>query len=168
MLPGDDRPALYTDAETPPMLAPAAGPIGTAPGAARERCRSDPPIGLESRWSEEVSGSPRRSSAAYSAMFSTFAAGAFLLVTGAAGCDVSRRRVFFEGVRWGDGPIWWQVAFGLVLLRIALYLLRRLEPGLTRRTPEVRTLKHVGSGTTAGAQRPPSPPARLSDGEPRG
>jgi hypothetical protein len=84
-------------------------------------------------------------------MFSTFAAGLFLVATGAIGWDVSYLRGFFQGGRWAAGPIWWQIALGLVLLRLGLHLLRRLEPELGR-ARQVRTIKHVGHGTTTRAK----------------
>jgi hypothetical protein len=95
----------------------------------------------------------RRPSKAYSRMFSALAAGAFLLVTGSIGWNVSHMRGFFEGGRWVDGPIWSQIALGAGLLLLGAYWSRRLGgPGWTlTRTPRDRIIKNVGRGKTSGA-----------------
>ena len=68
----------------------------------------------------------RRPSPKYSRMFSAFAAGASLVVTGSIGFDVSYMHGFFEGGRWVDGPIWGQVALGMGFLLLGAYWSRRL------------------------------------------
>jgi hypothetical protein len=73
-----------------------------------------------SRWS-------RRPSNTYSRMFTALAAGGFLVVTGSIGWNVSYLHGFFEGGRWVDGPIWWQIALGVGLLLLGVYWSRRLE-----------------------------------------
>jgi hypothetical protein len=74
---------------------------------------------------------PRRSSAAYSRMFSAFAAGLFFLVTGVIGWDIRYLHGLFAGGKWVDAPIWWQIGLGAVFLLLGAFLLRRLEPDLT-------------------------------------
>ena len=65
-------------------------------------------------------------------MFSAFAAGAFLVVTGSIGFDVSYMHGFFEGGRWVGGPIWGQIALGVGFLLLGACSSRRLdEPGQT-------------------------------------
>jgi hypothetical protein len=62
----------------------------------------------------------------YSRMFSAFAAGAFLFVTGSIGFDVRYMHGFFEGGRWVGGPVWGQIALGAGLLLLGAYWSRRL------------------------------------------
>ena len=87
-------------------------------------------------------------------MFSAFAAGAFLVVTGSIGFDVSYMHGVFKGGRWVDGPVWWQIALGVGLLLFGAYTLRRLgEPRWTfTRSPRDRIVKNVGHGKTYGAE----------------
>jgi hypothetical protein len=86
-------------------------------------------------------------------MFSAFAAGAFLEVTGFIGWDVRSLHGFFQGGRWRDGPIFWQIALGAGLLWLGVHWFRQL--GGSRRTfapPNAgRQIKNVGHGKTAGA-----------------
>ena len=88
-------------------------------------------------------------------MFSAFAAGAFLVVTGSIGWNVSHLHGFFQGGRWAGGIIWWQVALGVGFLLLGTHLFRRLgEPAPTRtRAPQERIVKHVGRGKTAAAEQ---------------
>jgi hypothetical protein len=81
-------------------------------------------------------------------MFSAFAAGAFLLVTGLIGWNVRNMRGLFQGGRWEDGPIGWQIALGVVLLLLGRYWARRLgAAGWTfTQAPRDRTIKYVGRG----------------------
>ena len=84
-------------------------------------------------------------------MFSAFFAGAFLLVTGTIGYDVSRLSGPFRGGRWVDGPVWWQILLGVGFLLLATFLSRRLGgPGwrFVRRPPQRRIVKYVGRGST--------------------
>ena len=59
-------------------------------------------------------------------VFSVGAFGLWLTVAGAIGWDVSHVRGFFQGTKWVDGPIWWQLGLGLGLLSVALVLARRV------------------------------------------
>lgn len=58
--------------------------------------------------------------------------GLWLTVAGAIGLDLSHVHGFFQGTRWVDGPIWWQVGIGVVLLAVAVFLARRVPPHATR------------------------------------
>jgi hypothetical protein len=91
----------------------------------------------------------------YSRMFSALAAGAALVVTGSIGFDVSYMHGFFEGGRWGSGPVWGQIALGIGFLLLGAYWSRRLgEPGWTSgRTSRERIVKNLGHGKTSGADR---------------
>jgi hypothetical protein len=96
------------------------------------------------RWS-------RRPSKTYSRMFSAFAAGAFLVITGVIGWNVSHMRGFFEGGRWVGGPIWRQILLGTGFLLLGAYWSRRLEPRWTfTHGPRERIIKHVGRGKAYG------------------
>jgi succinate dehydrogenase hydrophobic anchor subunit len=57
--------------------------------------------------------------------FSASAAAMMFLIAGMIGFNLSKRARFFDGTAWADGVIWWQVASGLALLPVAIYLLRR-------------------------------------------
>jgi hypothetical protein len=99
-------------------------------------------------------GAPlRQPSSAYARVFTAFAAGAFLLVTGVIGLDVSYMRGFFEGTKWVPGPVWWQIALGSGLLLLGVYWSRRLgAPRWTSSpTPPARVIKDVGAGKSSGA-----------------
>ena len=61
-------------------------------------------------------------------MFTALAAGASLLVTGLLGLEVGHLRGFFQGARWVDPPIWWQIALGAGLLALGRHWSRRLGP----------------------------------------
>ena len=63
-------------------------------------------------------------SSEYSRMFSAFAFGGFLFVTGAIGLDVSYLRGLFDGTKWVDGPIWWQMGLGFLLILLGVYWFR--------------------------------------------
>jgi hypothetical protein len=88
-------------------------------------------------------------------MFSAFAAGAGLVVTGSIGLDISRMRGLFAGTRWVESPIWWQIVVGSGLLLLGVFFSRRLgEPPLTfTRAPRRRRTKDVGAGKSAGARQ---------------
>jgi hypothetical protein len=88
-------------------------------------------------------------------MFSAFAAGASLVVTGSIGFDVSYMHGFFHGGRWVDGPVWGQIALGIGFLLLGGYWSRRLgEPGWTStRASRDRIVKNAGHGKTSGAEQ---------------
>ncbi len=58
--------------------------------------------------------------------------GLWLTVAGAIGWDLSQAHGFFQGTRWVDGPIWWQVGVGVPLLAVAVFLARRIPSDATR------------------------------------
>ena len=61
-------------------------------------------------------------------MFSAFAFGLFLTISGLIGWNVSNMHGFFLGGRWEDGPIWWEITLGAGLLWLGVYWSRRLDP----------------------------------------
>ena len=87
-------------------------------------------------------------------MFAAFAAGAYLFITGVIGLDISYQRGMFQGTRWVDGPIWWQIALGSALLLLGVVFSRRLPARWTPApAPQARIVKDVGAGKSAGAAR---------------
>jgi hypothetical protein len=58
--------------------------------------------------------------------------GLWLTVAGAIGWDLSHAHGFFQGTKWVDGPIWWQVGLGGALLALAAFLARRVPSHATR------------------------------------
>ena len=67
-----------------------------------------------------------RSGHQYQRVFSLGAFGLWLTVAGAIGWDVRHVHGFFQGTKWGNSPIWWQLAFGVALLAVAVFLARRV------------------------------------------
>jgi hypothetical protein len=88
-------------------------------------------------------------------MFSALAAGAFLTVSGAIGYDVRYMHGFFQGGRWVDGRMWWQITLGVGLLLLGAYWSQRLgEPGWRfTRTPRNGMIKNAGRGQTSAVTR---------------
>ena len=86
-------------------------------------------------------------------MFSAFAAGGFLVVTGLIGWDVRYLHGFFQGGRWRDGPIFWQIALGAGLLWLGVRWWRQLGGSARTFAPPTAgyQIKNVGHGKTAGA-----------------
>lgn len=68
----------------------------------------------------------------YQRVITVGALGVWLTVTGAIGLDVSHLRGLFQGTKWVDGPIWWQVGIGVTLLTLAVFLARRVPPDASR------------------------------------
>ena len=71
----------------------------------------------------------------YQRVFSTAAAGLLFFIAGLIGWDLSACHGWFQGAKWVDAPVWWQVGLGAGLLLLAGYWAQRLE--ITRRPPEV-------------------------------
>ena len=69
---------------------------------------------------------PARPGREYQRVFSAAAAGLLFLVAGLVGWDLSSSHGWFQGTRWVDGPIWWQVGMGTALLLLASYWARRV------------------------------------------
>jgi len=68
----------------------------------------------------------------YQRVFSVGFGGLLLFVTGLIGYDLKYSHGWFQGTKWTDAPIWWQVAFGTVLLLLAGYWARRVPRRVTR------------------------------------
>jgi len=75
----------------------------------------------------------------YQRVFSVAALGTLLLGGGLIGLDVTHRGGF-DGSRWLDGPVWWEVGSGLLLLALAGLLAYLVPP-------------HDGSPTRQAARR---------------
>ena len=58
--------------------------------------------------------------------------GLWLTVAGVIGWDLSQVHGFFQGTKWVEGPIWWQIGLGGALLAVAVLLARRVSPHATR------------------------------------
>jgi hypothetical protein len=58
--------------------------------------------------------------------------GLSLIVAGAIGWDVSHAHELFQGMKWVDGPIWWQIGMGVGLLALAVFMGRRVPANATR------------------------------------
>ena len=68
----------------------------------------------------------------YQRVFSAGFGGLLFSVAGLIGWDLKYSHGWFEGTKWTDAPIWWQVAFGTVLLLLAGYWARRVPRRVTR------------------------------------
>ena len=75
-----------------------------------------------------VWGWPTRPGRSHQQVFSTAAAGLFLFIAGLMGWDLSHSHGVFEGTRWVEGAVWWQVILGLGLLLLAGFWVRRMPP----------------------------------------
>jgi hypothetical protein len=69
---------------------------------------------------------PRRPGWQYQRVFSAGFVGLLFLVAGLIGWDLKYSRGWFEGTKWVDGPIWWQVSLGAGLLLLAVFWARRV------------------------------------------
>ena len=69
--------------------------------------------------------------------FTATAASALFLIAGIIGFDLSKRSRLFTGTAWTEGVIWWQVAVGLVLVPLAIYLVRRGVQDIERRLSRI-------------------------------
>jgi hypothetical protein len=68
----------------------------------------------------------------YQRVISVGVMGLSLTVAGAIGWDVSHAHGLFQGMKWVDGPIWWQIGLGGALLAWAMFLARRVPPHASR------------------------------------
>jgi hypothetical protein len=68
----------------------------------------------------------------YQRVISVAVMGLWLTVAGAIGWDLSQVRGFFQGTKWVDGPVWWQLGVGGALLAWAMFLARRVPPDASR------------------------------------
>jgi hypothetical protein len=96
----------------------------------------------------------KRPSRAYSAMFTSLFMGAFFLLAGVTGYNTQHRGVLLADARWTGRPILWEIAVGVALLLVGLYLCRRL--GVFRWEVVAggapRRMKNVGKGQSSGAK----------------
>jgi hypothetical protein len=68
----------------------------------------------------------------YRRVFSAGFGGLLFFVAGLIGWDLSHSHGWFEGTKWTDAPIWWQVALGAALLFLAAYWARRVPRQVAR------------------------------------
>jgi hypothetical protein len=73
----------------------------------------------------------------YQRVISVGVVGLLLAVTGAIGWDVSDAHELFGGMKWVDGPIWWQLGLGVGMVAVAVFMGRRVPANATR-TPIAR------------------------------
>ena len=73
----------------------------------------------------------------YQRVLSVGVVGLLLTITGAIGWDVSHAHGLFEGMRWADGPVWWQLGLGVGMVAVAVFMGRRVPANATR-SPIVR------------------------------
>ena len=73
----------------------------------------------------------------YQRVLSVGIVGLLLAVTGAIGWDVSHAHELFGGMKWVEGPIWWQLGLGVGMVTLAVLMARRVPANATR-TPVVR------------------------------
>ena len=73
----------------------------------------------------------------YQRVISVGVVGLLLAVTGAIGWDVSDAHGLFGGMKWVDGPIWWQLGLGVGMVAVAVVMGRRVPANATR-SPIVR------------------------------
>jgi hypothetical protein len=69
----------------------------------------------------------------YHRVFSVGFAGLLFLVAGLIGWDLKYSHGWFQGTKWVDGPVWWQVGLGTGLLLLATFWARRVPSRPTRR-----------------------------------
>jgi hypothetical protein len=62
----------------------------------------------------------------YQRVFSAAAAGLLFFIAGLIGWDLSYSHGFFQGTKWVEGPVWWQVGVGFGLLLLAGFWARRV------------------------------------------
>ena len=69
---------------------------------------------------------PGRPGWQYQRVFSLGFAGLLFLVAGLIGWDLKYSHGWFDGTKWVDGPIWWEVGLGTGLLLLATFWARRV------------------------------------------
>jgi len=75
---------------------------------------------------------PGRPGWQYQRVFSVGFGGLLFLVAGLIGWDLTYSHGWFQGTRWVDSPVWWQVTLGTGLLLLAGYWARRVPPVVRR------------------------------------
>jgi hypothetical protein len=74
-------------------------------------------------WTVPVAG---RRGNEYQRVISAAIFGLFLFVSGLIGWDLSYSHEWFQGTKWVDGLVWWQVGLGAGLLLLAGFWVRRV------------------------------------------
>ena len=74
-------------------------------------------------WTVPAAGRP---SYEYQRVISAAIFGLVFFVSGLIGWDLSYSHGWFQGTKWLDGPIWWQIATGTALLFLAGFWARRV------------------------------------------
>ncbi|HLG55587.1 MAG TPA: hypothetical protein VI485_09670 [Vicinamibacterales bacterium] len=69
---------------------------------------------------------PGRPGWQYQRVLATGFAGLLFFVAGLIGWDLKYSHGWFQGTKWVDGPLWWQVALGAGLLALATFWARRV------------------------------------------
>jgi hypothetical protein len=75
---------------------------------------------------------PGRPGWQYQRVFSVGFGGLLFLIAGLIGWDLKYSHGWFQGTKWVDAPIWWQVALGGGLVLLAAFWARRVPPRVTR------------------------------------
>ena len=88
-------------------------------------------------------------------------------MTGVIGYDVRHLRGLFQGGRWVEAPIWWQILVGLGLLLLAWFFIRRLPARWMMAIASRRIMMNVGSGKSRGAGRTPGATRAIEAGDAR-
>ena len=68
----------------------------------------------------------------YQRVLSVGFGGLLFFVAGLIGWDLKYSHGWFQGTKWVDAPIWWQVALGSALLLLAGYWARRVPRRVAR------------------------------------
>jgi hypothetical protein len=68
---------------------------------------------------------PTRPGYEYQRVFSATAAGLLFFIARPSGWDLSHSHGLFQGTRWVEHPVWWQVIVGLGFLLLAGFWARR-------------------------------------------
>jgi hypothetical protein len=76
---------------------------------------------------------PGRPGWQYQRVISAGVFGLWLTLAGAVGWDLKYVHGFFQGTKWVEGPIWWQIGMGGALLALAVYWARRVPARPTSR-----------------------------------
>jgi hypothetical protein len=81
-------------------------------------------------WSWPMPGRPGYE---YQRVITAVVVGLLFFVSGLIGWDLSYSHGWFQGTKWVDGPVWWQVGLGAGLLVLAGFLVRRVPARPTPR-----------------------------------
>jgi hypothetical protein len=70
---------------------------------------------------------PGRPGYEYQRVFSLGAIGLLFTVAGVIGWDLSDSHGWFQGTKWVNGPVWWQVGLGVAALALSVLFARRVS-----------------------------------------